>query len=125
MLLPGLQLWNYTTGACVWSSPTVRNGRVYFGSEDRLIYCLTAFTPSTPILNLITPNPSSNGTIRISWNAVTGANTYKLYRSTSMITNIGGSVNLITTTGSTSFIDPIAFNGTYYYAVTAVNASGE
>ena len=36
--------WVYQTGADVFSSPAVANGKVYVGSEDYNLYCLDAFT---------------------------------------------------------------------------------
>jgi len=38
----GDELWNYTTGGNVFSSPAVANGYVYFGSNDKNVYCLDA-----------------------------------------------------------------------------------
>ena len=42
--LDGTELWNFTAGSYVFSTPAVTNGRVYFGSFDRKIYCLDAET---------------------------------------------------------------------------------
>jgi len=39
-----IQLWNYTTGGRVDSSPAVANGYVYVGSEDGNVFCLDAST---------------------------------------------------------------------------------
>jgi outer membrane protein assembly factor BamB len=36
--------WNFTTSGAVVSSPSVVNGLVYFGSQDKSIYCLSAQT---------------------------------------------------------------------------------
>jgi outer membrane protein assembly factor BamB len=41
-------LWNYTTGAAVWSSPAVVNGYVFVGCRDGNVFCLNAFT-GTPL----------------------------------------------------------------------------
>ena len=38
----GIQLWNYTTGSDVDSSPAVVNGVVYIGSYDDNVYALNA-----------------------------------------------------------------------------------
>ena len=38
------QLWSYTTGNSVYSSPAVVNGVVYVGSEDSNVYALNATT---------------------------------------------------------------------------------
>ena len=40
----GEQIWNYTTGSSIESSPTVVGGDVYVGSEDGNLYCLNAIT---------------------------------------------------------------------------------
>jgi len=37
-------LWNFTTKGAVISSPSLENGKVYFGSQDKSIYCLNART---------------------------------------------------------------------------------
>ena len=34
--------WNFTTGGGIISSPSVVDGRVYFGSQDKNVYCLDA-----------------------------------------------------------------------------------
>ena len=86
---------------------------------------LPVLPPFAPVLNLIIPNPSSNGTIYLSWVSVDGAVSYNVYRFTSMITNINGSLTFVTNTKLTSAVDTELTNGTYYYAITAVSASGE
>jgi PQQ-like domain len=35
----GAELWSYTTGGAVYSSPAVANGMVYIGSDDGKLYC--------------------------------------------------------------------------------------
>jgi outer membrane protein assembly factor BamB len=37
-------LWNYAAGSSVHSSPAIADGKVYFGSMDRKVYCLNAVT---------------------------------------------------------------------------------
>jgi len=37
-------LWNFTTQGGVVSSPSIANGRAYFGSQDKYVYCLNART---------------------------------------------------------------------------------
>lgn len=37
-------LWNYTTGGWVFSSPAVADGKVYVGSNNANVYCLSATT---------------------------------------------------------------------------------
>jgi len=38
----GSLIWRYETGGWVDSSPTIYNGRLYVGSDDNYIYCLSA-----------------------------------------------------------------------------------
>jgi hypothetical protein len=80
--------------------------------------------PAAPNLNNIVPNPSLTGYIEISWTPVSNVNQYHLYRSTSPISNISGLTAIANLTALT-YHDNITINGTYYYVVTARNASGE
>jgi xyloglucan-specific exo-beta-1,4-glucanase len=60
--------------------------------------------------------------VTVSWTAVSGASSYKVYRSTTP----GQPGTLIGSTSSTSLADGTVVNGTtYYFTVTASNASGE
>lgn len=36
----GIKLWEYQTGACIWSAPAVADGKVYVGANDHILYCL-------------------------------------------------------------------------------------
>ena len=40
----GDELWSYTTGGSIFSSPAVVNGVVYFGSHDHNVYALNSGT---------------------------------------------------------------------------------
>jgi hypothetical protein len=42
--ISAVQLWNYSTGFAVWSSPALAAGRVYVRCWDNNIYCLNAST---------------------------------------------------------------------------------
>jgi hypothetical protein len=59
--------------------------------------------------------------ISISWNAVSNATSYKIYRSSS----VNGSYSQITTSYYTSVSDYNPLNGNNYYKVKAVNSVGE
>jgi hypothetical protein len=62
---------------------------------------------------------SSNG-ITVSWISVSGATSYRLYRSTSS----SGTYSYLTSTSSTSYTDTgLPTNATYYYKVSAYNSS--
>ena len=41
----GVRLWRYLTGGAVSSSPAVADGRVFFGSQDSVVYALGAKIP--------------------------------------------------------------------------------
>lgn len=83
------------------------------------------YLPYSPTLNPITPTPSHNGTLYLSWTISPDAKSYALYRSTSNITVINDSVTSLGTFTTTSIKDTLMNNGKYYYVVTALNASGE
>ena len=87
--------------------------------------CIVITVPAVPILMPITPNTSLNGNVTLSWTTVTGATSYNLYRYTGLITSINDSLTLVGSTRSTSIIDNGLMNGTYYYVITAVNATGK
>lgn len=59
--------------------------------------------------------------VLISWNSVSNATSYKVYRSSSA----NGSYSLITTTEYTDYNDRNPMNGSNYYKVKAVNSAGE
>lgn len=84
---------------------------------------------ATPAAPLVAPSApaSANATdgighVTISWAAVPGAMSYKVYRSTTQ----GVQGTLIGSTSSTSLADSTVVEGTtYYFVVTASNAAGE
>jgi cellulose 1,4-beta-cellobiosidase len=63
-----------------------------------------------------------NAQVALAWNASSGATSYNVKRATTL----GGPYTPITSRTSTSYTDAAVTNGTtYYYVVSAVNASGE
>lgn len=67
---------------------------------------------------------SQDGTIGLNWEPSSGADTYRVYRSTSSGINVSGSP-LDTGIGGTDYVDDTAENGTkYFYVVTAVASQG-
>lgn len=83
-------------------------------------------TPQVPIAGAptgLTATPG-NAQVSLSWTAVTGAQSYNVYRSTTSGTK-GTVLNSLAVT-ATNYTDTTVTNGTvYYYEVTAVNAGGE
>ena len=76
--------------------------------------------PAAPVVKI--GNSATSGKPMLTWNAVSGATSYKVYRATSQ----NGTYSLLGTVTATSYINTGAKDGvTYYYKVKAVNDSGE
>jgi hypothetical protein len=73
--------------------------------------------PSTPTVG----SPTSNS-LSISWSSVSGATSYRVYRSTAF----GGPYSQVASIASTNYTDSGLSSGTtYYYKVSSVNSCGE
>ncbi|MHA1729982.1 MAG: hypothetical protein ACTSWY_14830, partial [Promethearchaeota archaeon] len=70
-------------------------------------------------------SPDDDGDINLSWNLVSGATSYNVYRYSSLITGINGSLTLVGSSVMNSISDLNQSNGTYYYVVIAINNYGE
>ena len=76
--------------------------------------------PSAPVVKI--GNSSTSGKPQLTWNAVSGATSYKVYRATSQ----NGTYSLLGTVTATSYTNTGAKAGTtYYYKVKAVSSAGE
>ena len=76
---------------------------------------------AAPAAPSVTAGNSSTGKPRLTWKAVSGAVSYRIYRSESR----GTGYSLLGTTSSTSYVNTGAAAGkTYYYRVKAVNRNG-
>ena len=76
---------------------------------------------AAPAAPSVTAGNSSTGKPRLTWKAVSGATSYRIYRSE----NRGTGYSLLGTTSSTSYVNTGAAAGkTYYYRVKAVNRDG-
>ena len=76
---------------------------------------------AVPAAPSVTAGNSSTGKPRLTWKAVSGATSYRIYRSESR----GTGYSLLGTTSSTSYVNTGAAAGkTYYYRVKAVNRDG-
>ena len=77
-----------------------------------------AVAPAAPT---VTMTYSDSGKPKLTWSAVSGATSYRVYRSESR----GTGYSLLGTTSSTSYVNTGAAVGkTYYYRVKAVNSAG-
>ncbi|UYP45506.1 hypothetical protein NEF87_001791 [Candidatus Lokiarchaeum ossiferum] len=81
------------------------------------------FDPAPPILDDIT-SPDTDGNFTLSWSSVPLVSGYNLYVSNSSIDDVGNLTNFHDTI-LLSFNIVNYPNGTYFFAVTAFNASGE
>jgi fibronectin type 3 domain-containing protein len=77
-------------------------------------------SPGTP--SNVKAEGASSSTIRVSWNSVTGAELYRIYRSN---TAAGTYTQLAAADGSPWTDSGLSKNTTYYYKVAAVNGQGE
>ena len=85
----------------------------------------TDFAPDAPAIpaapRVTIGNSSDSGKPKLTWSAVSGAASYRVYRSESR----GTGYSLLGTTTSTSYVNTGAAVGkTYYYRVKAVNSAG-
>ncbi|MCM8710183.1 M4 family metallopeptidase [Clostridium sp. SYSU_GA19001] len=117
--------WN-TTGECMDFYAT-ESGKYYIlvfpfrGYSTTQKYSLKVTEITVPVPTSVKAESSSYNSINISWAAVSGANGYEVYRSTSS----SGTYSLVSTTTSTSFTNTGLTTGTtYYYKVRAYTTVG-
>jgi hypothetical protein len=134
--LDGNQIWNQTCddnnnidwGISIWGDDIYIYAFGYtqtFTNEFALFFVkMSKDVLQNPDLQSIFPNPNLDGNISLNWNSVTNATSYSLYRSIRNITDVSG-LSPISTSVSTSYTDIDLLNGTYYYAVVAINGSRE
>ncbi len=94
------------------------------GWEGFTVEALPYSPPAAPILTAIAPNPDLDGDIILDWNDVALANNYTVYRDTLPITAINGTVVTLGTVTASIYSDLDQPEGTYYYVITATNATG-
>ena len=98
-------------------SPAISSSRDAFVSYAELL-CIGAGPPPTGVTAT-----ASNGQVKLSWNAASGAVSYSVYRGTSSGVNQSAATKFTTT--STSYTDATVVHGTtYYYVVTSTNMTG-
>ena len=106
----------YTGTASDWAKITIEEG-----NEDltnATLHCVKS-APAAPVVKI--GNSSTSGKPMLTWNAVSGATSYKVYRATSQ----KGAYSLLGTTTATSYTNTGAKAGTtYYYRVKACNDAG-
>ncbi len=129
LTLPGGSYWNVTydqygvaTAYFAYFSPAILGVDQFV--LRHAVRASLAVPPGPPTLSAITPSPSIDGRIALSWTSVSGATSYQVYRDTSTITSIVGLTPLATGLTTTTYTDSIEINGTYFYVVVAVNGTG-
>lgn len=80
--------------------------------------------PDTPTLSAST-STSINGSVYFTWNAVTGADNYTIYRHSSYITVINETLTKLNTSEYLEYREFGLTDNTYYYAVVGTNESGD
>ena len=106
----------YDGTAADWAKLTVASGND--DMTNATLHC--AAVPTAPVVKL--GNSAASGKPVLTWNAVSGATSYKVYRATSK----SGTYSLLGTVTATSYTNTGAKEGTtYYYKVKAANGAGE
>ena len=107
----------YDGTASDWAKITIEEG-----NEDltnATLHCAKS-APTAPVVRI--GNSATSGKPMLTWNAVYGATSYRIYRSTTK----GSGYSLLGTVTATSYTNTGAKAGvTYYYKVKAVNSAGE
>ena len=106
----------YTGTAADWAKITIKGGNEPLTSAT--LHCAKS-APAAPVVKI--GNSASSGKPMLTWNAVEGATSYRIYRSTSK----GSGYSLLGTVTATSYTNTGAKAGTtYYYRVKACNDAG-
>ena len=97
------------------------NGKKYYGKYSSVI--ASATTPSTPTITVKSP---STRTIKVTWNKITGANGYEIYRKTGS-SGTYSRIKTVTSGSTLSYTNSSLTKGkTYYYKVRAYkNVNGK
>lgn len=122
---------SYSSGSYIYNiTETLDAGTYYIGNLDRYatynvyvfyieIEPLAPIKPAAPVVKV--SNRVADGKPTVTWNAVSGAKEYEVYRSTSQ----NGTYQKVATTTKTSYVNTGAKTGTaYYYQVKTVGTNG-
>lgn len=119
--LPGTSYTDTGLSASTTYTYTVYAENAQGTGPDSTSVQATTMTPPPAAPTGVTAGNPGTLTIDVSWNTVTGADSYKVYRSTDDV-----DYNYVTLETGTSITDSgLKHSTTYYYKVLAKNASGE
>ncbi len=108
--------WSISVGAQERTVELVKNGQVVFSLPASEIEYMTVVNRLPVPKNV--RGAADNGTITITWDAVTNATSYKIFRSTD-----GNAFSLVGTSSTNSFTDNSPLAGSNYYQVQALGAN--
>jgi len=93
---------------------------------EEVIVAILKFPPEDFLLSSTAGNPDTDGTFDLDWTYSIGANSYSVYRHSSYITEINGSVTLLADEIYDFTLLCSAYSdGTYYFIVVAHNDDGD
>ncbi|MFX0171842.1 MAG: hypothetical protein ACFE9L_07980 [Candidatus Hodarchaeota archaeon] len=118
---PSIVLDSYNFIHIMWEDRT--DDWLDSGDDDDIFYKTLSGSPTAPKLNLISPNPSSDGVVSLYWSDSYAAEYYNVYRHSSLITSTT-SLSPIAFVQTTQYTDNLNTTGTYYYAIVAENPMG-
>ena len=124
--ISGTFLWDYATNGFIANSLAVANGCVYASSADHSVYCLPMILtiPASPYILRVNWDVHTPGDLTFYWTSVAGATSYAFYQSVSFIQSTSSATAIEVGLTATTFQDILTVNGTYYFAVVALNANG-
>ncbi len=97
-------------------------------SSNNINIVVSISPPSPPgsfVLSSNAGSPDDDGTFTLSWTSASGAINYSLYRHSSFITQINGSLTVLASeTNSISLLQSGYSNGTYFFMAVAFNVNG-
>jgi len=94
-------------------------GTVSTGLQSEYVSATTKFAAPTNVL-ATSPTTTGSKSVTVTWNAVSGATSYYIYRSDSAY----GDYTQVGNSSTTSYTNTVPSSGTYYYKVAAVGITG-
>ncbi|MGD9397132.1 MAG: hypothetical protein PVJ05_11935, partial [Candidatus Thorarchaeota archaeon] len=118
---PGTHNWVFSNGVHT-GIPEESNVNYHYYSMPMKGWDL----PNTPILDVISPNPDSDGNVLLNWNDDIASKNWTVYRYSSLITeaNLESAIEIATGLTESEYNDTGLVEGTHWYAVAAIGPFG-